>query len=149
MLGDQAGWRRRSSAGSFRVSPLLHVVVEMHADIAAAWSAEAVAERWLGLYPPEDGQYEPAKAMIVGNDARVAVLRSRLCSLSWFMKSLSEPIARWANAEDHCKGRFWEGRFRSHPSSALSHLISPYRVPSRCAGSRSCHFLGVLSAKPL
>lgn len=27
----------------------LHVVVEMHADIAADWSAEAVAERWLGL----------------------------------------------------------------------------------------------------
>jgi hypothetical protein len=91
----------------------LHVVVEMHADIAADWSADAVAERWLGLYPPEDGQYEAAKAMIVGNDARLAVLRSRLCSLSWFMKSLSEPIARWANAEDHCKGRFWEGRFRS------------------------------------
>ena len=61
----------------------LHVVVEMHADIAADWLAEAVAERWLGLYPPEDGQYEAAKAMIVGNDARLAVLRSRLCSLSW------------------------------------------------------------------
>jgi REP element-mobilizing transposase RayT len=91
----------------------LHVVVEMHADIAADWSAEAVAERWLGLYPPEDGQHEAAEAMIVGNEPRLAVLRSRLCSLSWFMKSLSEPIARWANAEDHCKGRFWEGRFRS------------------------------------
>ena len=91
----------------------LHVVVEMHADIAADWSAEAVAERWLGLYPPEDGQHEAARAMIVGNDVRLAVLRSRLCNLSWFMKSLSEPIARWANAEDHCKGRFWEGRFRS------------------------------------
>jgi len=28
------------------------------------------------------------------------------------MKSLSEPIARRANAEDKVKGRFWEGRFK-------------------------------------
>ena len=91
----------------------LHVVIEMHADIARTWSPDEIAVRWLGLYPPEDGQYEVAKAQIVGNSDRLGVLRSRLCSLSWFMKSLSEPIARRANVEDHCKGRFWEGRFRS------------------------------------
>ena len=91
----------------------LHVVIEMHADIARIWSPDEVAARWLGLYPPEDGQYEAAKAQIVANAARLEVLRARLCSLSWFMKSLSEPIARRANVEDHCKGRFWEGRFRS------------------------------------
>lgn len=28
------------------------------------------------------------------------------------MKSQSEPIARRANAEDHCKGRFWDDSFR-------------------------------------
>ena len=91
----------------------LHVVIEMHADVARDWDPDEVAVRWLGLYPPEDGQFEEAKAQIVANDARLAVLRARLCSLSWFMKSLSEPIARRANVEDHCKGRFWEGRFRS------------------------------------
>ena len=111
----------------------LHVVVEMLADTAIDWTAEAVAERWRGLYPPEAGQYEVAKAMIVGNDARLGVLRSRLCNLSWFMKSLSEPIARWANAEDHCKGRFWEGRFRSQVLLGETAVLS---LRTRAAGRR-------------
>ena len=43
---------------------------------------------------------------------RIAELRRRLCSLSWFMGRLNEFIARAANKEDEVKGRFWESRFK-------------------------------------
>jgi hypothetical protein len=72
-----------------------------------------VAARWLRLYPPKEGAVERRVQNLAGNPARIEVLRGRLCSLSWFMRSLNEPIARQANREDGVTGHFWEARYRS------------------------------------
>ena len=98
----------------------LHVILRLRPDLGQDWTDEEVALRWRILYPPRDEatgrQIEPQQHdldMITSDPARVAELRGRLASLSWFMRCLNEPIARAANHEDNCSGRFWEGRFRS------------------------------------
>ncbi len=97
----------------------LHVVVRTRPDLGAEWSPEEVARRWLKVFPKRRGKdgrpASPTQAELVEitrDKSRTAELRGRLSSISWFMKSLNEFIARRANREDECRGRFWEGRFK-------------------------------------
>ena len=97
----------------------LHLFIRVLKEMLSKLSDEEVARRWLMLYPRrrnKDGSpCEPNKEEIRAlalNAERICVLRERLGSISWFMKSISEYIARLANREDGCKGRFWEGRFK-------------------------------------
>ncbi|MBL8298596.1 MAG: hypothetical protein JNN30_09645 [Rhodanobacteraceae bacterium] len=94
----------------------LHLVLEIDPLAPLLWTNDDVARRWVRLFPPRENTESAFAAKcqaVLGSSTRLATLRSRLGSLSWLMKCLAEPIARRANAEDCCKGRFWEGRFKS------------------------------------
>jgi len=92
----------------------IHLVVRNRPDIAGRWSDEEVARRWWNLFPgrktDDDKPAEPEPhelAMLMADSERLQERRQRLSSISWLMRCLAEPIARRANREDRCRGRFW------------------------------------------
>jgi REP element-mobilizing transposase RayT len=96
-----------------------HIVIRINQDQAMAWSDREVAERWMQIFtgPMLMHSHLAGTELTALELEQVAELtakwRQRLCDISWFMRCINEPIARMANAEDHCSGRFWEGRFTS------------------------------------
>ncbi|MBO1519548.1 transposase [Oceanisphaera pacifica] len=97
----------------------VHVVLRIDAETAMNWRDIDVVNQWHKLFKgtPLTQRFangEVVKAYEIDTlNERVAEYRRRLIDISWFMRALSEPIARQANKEDNCTGRFWEGRFKS------------------------------------
>ena len=96
-----------------------HTILRLRPDIVANWTDWEVATRWLTLFPQHRSigkavalPTEEEIRALANRPERIAQLRKRLCSLSWFMARLNEFIARAANKEDKVKGRFWESRFK-------------------------------------
>ncbi len=96
-----------------------HLVLKVNIQCAAAWSDHEVLDHWCQIFdgPLLVQRYRTGESLGAAELARVTefidTYRTRLADLSWFMRCLNEPIARMANAEDNCTGRFWEGRFKS------------------------------------
>ena len=91
----------------------LHLVIAIRSEWVALWSDDEVVERFGRLFPMAKANYEGLDPK--SKAAKVALWREGLSSISWMMRSLNEWVARKANKEDSCKGRFWEGRFKSQP----------------------------------
>ena len=84
-----------------------------------SWSTLEVLIRWHKLfkgtllarkYQREQPLTKFELAMV---EETAQIYKQRLIDISWFMRTLNEPIARQANKEDKCTGHFWEGRFKS------------------------------------
>ncbi|WP_028866989.1 transposase [Psychromonas arctica] len=96
-----------------------HLVLHVNERHSEELSNEQVCERWCQLYskPVLVARWlDEQTSSAAENKAALAIIsnwRERLVDISWFMRCLNEFIARKANKEDECSGRFWEGRFKS------------------------------------
>jgi REP element-mobilizing transposase RayT len=95
-----------------------HLVLHVDCAQSKAWTLKEVVKRWTQLYSApllvtRWHRGEASEAERVHAEHIIETWRARLSDISWYMKSLNEHLARRANEEEGCRGRFWEGRFRS------------------------------------
>jgi REP element-mobilizing transposase RayT len=96
-----------------------HLVLRVDKQQAENLTAAAVVERWQQLFsiPLLVTRYTQGETKTAAErhaaEKLLALWRERLGDISWFMRCLNEHLARRANEEDNCTGRFWEGRFTS------------------------------------
>ncbi|WP_444959634.1 transposase [Microbulbifer sp. VVAC002] len=96
-----------------------HVVLYIDKNSANKWPLIEVINRWQKIFkaPSLAQRYLQGDTLDHCEQKKLreitSIWRERLTDISWFMRCLNESIARQANAEDNCTGRFWEGRFKS------------------------------------
>ncbi len=98
----------------------MHLVLRSRPDVVKEWDDNEVARRWLMLCPERrDEKRRPLVPTefeinsIVNNKEKLAIVRSRLSDISWWMRLLSQNIAQRANKEDREVGKFWQARYRA------------------------------------
>lgn len=125
-----------------------HLVLHVDQSAAQSWSNEEVINRWTGLFPRNATLVETliknksSKAAQKLLQLRVELWRERLVDISWFMRCINETVARDANREDQCSGRFWEGRFKSQALLDEKALVTCMAYvdlnPIRAGMARTC-----------
>ncbi|HEU4603290.1 MAG TPA: hypothetical protein VFS24_15055 [Steroidobacteraceae bacterium] len=89
-----------------------HLVLYVDREKAKRWTAEEVIHRWNQFHqqPHLIQCYQAPDVLPAERETAekiIATWRERLFDISWFMRQLNEHLARRANAEDDCTGRFW------------------------------------------
>jgi len=106
-----------------------HVVLHVNKPQADAWDMDEIINRWHMLYKGNVLSQRYLKGEPLGksrawySERKGELWRERLMDISWFMRFVNEGIARQANAEDSCTGRFW-GRFSSQALLDESVLVA-------------------------
>lgn len=96
-----------------------HEVLHVNVERANSWTWQEVVIRWHQLFKGKllsqrFLKNEPLnKPELIELQVLAEKWRLRLTSVSWFMRALNEKIARDANEEDGCTGKFFEARFKS------------------------------------
>ena len=96
-----------------------HFHIVLRVNSTDEWTDKQVLMTWCSLYsiPVLCDRYLKGEIDTEAELRRVREYvieyRSRLMSISWYMKSINEYISRLANEEDKCTGHFWESRFKS------------------------------------
>ncbi len=96
-----------------------HLVLYINQPQIDVLSNLEIIERWRKLYKGPDIIQRYINRESLSKEQLALVIETvnewqhRLADISWYRCCLNEFIARKANREDHCKGRFWEGRFKS------------------------------------
>jgi len=107
-----------------------HLALKICPEQLADRCEDEIIDRWCALFKGplliqnyRNGEdlkpFERAGVTDIAN-----VWRKRLSSISWFMRCLNQPIARQANREDQCTGKFWESRFTSQALKSEEALLS-------------------------
>ena len=107
-----------------------HLVLHVDSAKAAAWTDDEVLHRWTRVFKGPAllqrhlagaPMHEAEKSQL---QQLIASIRIKLSSISKFMSCMNYHIARMANTEDGCTGRFWEGRFKSQALLDETALLS-------------------------
>ena len=107
-----------------------HLVMKICPEQVEALSEDEIMDPWCALFkgPLLIQNYRNGEALKPFERAAVSdivnVWRTKLASISWFMRCLNQPIARMANLEDKCTGKFWESRFNSQALKNEEALLS-------------------------